>query len=52
MISGVLMELDKLFGNQITATNALLFLARYEEATVSEIAKVFKKFQKLRCIFH
>ncbi|WP_051026317.1 winged helix-turn-helix domain-containing protein [Bdellovibrio bacteriovorus] len=34
------MMLDKLFGNQ-TAASALLFLARYEEAAISEMAKAF-----------
>lgn len=34
------MMLDKLFGNQ-TATSALLFLTRYEEAAVSDMAKTF-----------
>lgn len=35
------MDLAKLFGNQ-TAAMALIFIARYEEATVGEISTVFK----------
>ena len=35
------MEIGKLFGNE-TASKALLFLARYQKTTASEIASVFK----------